>query len=103
MTREELQLLEDFTRVAVIDGTHRFEVATVEWPQPHEPVLRWKAFRSWKRPPTVERMGRAQRAALAATRFFRTCRTCGEHQNAGHMFGADLCQGCAERTLGVVW
>ena len=77
-------------------------VAIVKWEGPHTPSLDWTTFRRWKREPTEERLQKAQAAALARPRFFRTCSICHELNNAGHMHDDHICQGCAERHLGVV-
>lgn len=97
------ELLSDYTRIEPgIDG-YWFEVGVVGWTHPHEPGLVWKRFRFWKSTPTPERIARAGQAALATSRFFQTCESCGELNNAGHMYRRDLCQGCAEKHLNVVW
>lgn len=96
-------MLRDYTRIEPgLDG-YWFEVGVVGWTHPHEPGLVWKRFRFWKSAPTPERIARAGQAALATPRFFQTCGSCGELNNTGHMYRSDICQGCAERHLNVVW
>ena len=97
------ELIRIFTRVAQDESGWRFEVAVVDWPSPDNPVLVWHTFRRWKRPPSSERIGAAQAAALASKRFFRRCERCGEVHNRGHMLDKSICQSCAERYLGVVF
>jgi len=96
-------LLNDYTRIEKGPEGYWFEVGVIGWSHPHEPNVVWKRFRFWKSAPTPERVARAGRAALATSRFFQTCESCGELSNAGHMYRRDLCQGCAERHLKVVW
>lgn len=97
------ELLNDYTRIEpALDG-YWFEVGVVGWTHPHGPGLVWKRFRFWKSAPTPERIARAGQAALATSRFFQTCESCGELNNAGHMYRRDFCQGCAEKHLNVVW
>ena len=97
--------LDDFFRCVPNEnlGGWAFEVGIVTWHGgPHTPQLEWKPFRLWKTLPNERRLQKAQAAALAQTCFFRTCVECHEVHNAGHMFGRDICQGCAERNHGVV-
>lgn len=75
------------------------QVGVVGWVSPHEPSLEWKTFRTWRHEPNAERKDRAKVAAIK--RFFRTCVQCRELCNVGHMHDSKLCQGCAERELGV--
>lgn len=80
-----------------------FEVATVEWDgTPHTPRLSWTTFRRWIAEPNPQEILEARTAALATPRFFRTCTRCGELTNTGHMHDQRVCQGCAEKFLGVI-
>jgi len=99
----ERELLDSFTRIEARDDRYRFEVGIVTWSHPHEPDADWKCFRRWKTAPSPERIATAEKAALGSRRFFRRCVTCGELNNIGHMHSADVCQGCAESHLGVVY
>lgn len=95
--------LNDYFRVRT-DGRDgwSFEVGVAEW-DGHTPSLRWMPPRHWKSAPDAARPDRARAAALAMPRIFRRCTTCGTVNNAGHLFGRDLCQGCAERHHGVIF
>jgi hypothetical protein len=96
------ELIRDFMRVeTTASGTH-LEVAAVDWEAPAHPVLHWRTFRRWHRPPSPERIVAAQDKALQQPRFFRVCELCEERNNPGHMHDRRTCQGCAQARLGVV-
>ena len=97
------ELAADFTRTIETGGEIELQVATVEWPGPERPVLVWKTFRHWKKPPTAERLAAAQQQALSSPRYFRVCRRCGKRNNVGHMHDRNICQSCAETHLGIVY
>lgn len=99
----EADAFEDDFRVVRDETGWTFEVGIVEWRSPHTPQVRWRRFRRWTREPDAERLARARAAALATPRFFRRCGTCQSLCNAGHLFSADLCQGCASQHHGVVF
>jgi len=80
-----------------------FQVGVVTWPEVHTPGLAWKTFRQWKTQPDASRTCRAQAAALRQSRFFRTCSSCHEITNAGHMADVETCQSCASREFGVLY
>ncbi len=70
-----------------------FEVGTVEWPHPSEPVIIWKRFRRWKKEPDSERLTSARKAA--ENRFCARCEYCGDLRLKGDMFDRTACHGCA--------
>ena len=83
-------------------GRWIFEVRVVQW-EGHTPWSEWRVFRSWKKEPREESVESAKKAALREFRFFRVCKLCDKLQNSGHMHDRDVCQGCAERVLGVLY
>jgi len=95
-------LREHFMRLREVDGVPTLEVGIVEWPHPHTPELRWEVARRFQAVPSSDELRRAQQSALEDPHFFRTCSMCRERQNAGHMHSRRVCQGCAEKHLGVV-
>ena len=97
------ELIADFMRVRTLANDVVLEVAVVQWPEPHEPVLVWKMFRRWKKTPTPERLATARQKVLSLRRFFRVCHICGERNNVGRMHDHEICQICAEGHLGVVY
>jgi len=102
MSDDESENLDDFFRCERRDDHWAFEVAVVEWDS-QMPRLAWKSFRHWPTAPDSKQLDEARSAALKTPRFFRTCTRCGELNNAGHMFDRRICQGCAERFLGVIF
>jgi hypothetical protein len=96
------QLCANFFRLREIDGAISLEVGTVEWHGSHTPELRWEVAHRFASTPSSDELRRAQRAALDNQRFFGMCKMCGERCNVGHMHSKTVCQGCAEKHLGVV-
>jgi hypothetical protein len=94
--------LNDFFQCVKNAGRWEFQVGVVTWDGPHTPETSWKSYRSWSTPPDAGRLARARASAIKEPRFFRTCTRCGELKNVGHMHGEQTCQGCAERSLGIV-
>jgi hypothetical protein len=96
------QLRADFLRLREIDGVIALEVGIVEWHGPHTPKRRWEVAHRFTSAPSPDELRSAQRAALENPRFFGVCNMCGKRCNIGHMHSETVCQGCAERHLGVV-
>jgi hypothetical protein len=96
--------LDDFFRTTSEDGVWRFEAATVKW-NGHAPHLEWQTFREWSAAPAYQQLADARYDATRDARFFQRCTKCKRITNIGHMFGpaSGICQGCAERHLGVVY
>lgn len=92
----------DFFRCVENAEGWTYQVAVVRWPHPHEPVLEWITYRSWKTQPDADRLQKARASALTRPRFFLTCNMCHRLNNVGHMHDHHTCQSCAERHLGVV-
>ena len=79
-----------------------------DWPHPHEPVVnpvllgsvRWQELA----PAVALELCRLliDEASRQRRESFRTCRYCGRTLGPEHMHTNDVCQGCAERYLGVV-
>ena len=103
VTMHDADLIAAYIRLQEVDGETHLEVAAVDWDGPSNPVLRWTAYRRWRRPPSAEQVVAAQEKALGQPRFFRVCRLCRTLQNAGHMFDRKICQSCAETRMGIVY
>lgn len=95
--------LDHFFQCLEIEGGWQFQVGIVVWHDSHTPALTWKTYRRWRTPPTERRLQKARAAALVNPRFFRRCARCNERHNTGHMFGHQICNGCAEKHLGIVY
>jgi hypothetical protein len=83
------------------DGRVVVSVATVHWDGPGTPILRWTEYDTEFAPGAGD--DHIHQTVLQDRRFFRRCSRCGELNNVGHMHSARICQGCAERHLGVVY
>jgi hypothetical protein len=77
---------------------------SIEWPSPAPPPDFVLCDPVHVPPPVdLERLSAAiDRARAAGVARRRTCRFCGNSFNPGRMHAGDVCQGCAERHLGVV-
>ncbi len=98
----DVELIDAFMRTRETGEGTVLEVAVVEWHGPHEPGLRWEEYHSWVGTPTDGEVKAAQERALADPELFKQCGRCGERCNVGDMHDDTICQGCAERYLGVV-
>lgn len=98
---EETETVDDYFRFQPADGRWVFEVARVEWPHPHEPRLIWTPFRTWTQEPSAEQLLAARTGAIE--QYFRTCAHCHELCNIGHMHDQQICQGCAQDILGILY
>jgi len=94
--------LSEYFRCEEQNGTWVFQVAVLSWDGPCTPVHDWKTLHRWKTQPDETRLAKARAKAVADPRFFRHCTLCSEVCKAGYMHSDDVCQGCAERHLGVV-
>ncbi|MBS2034651.1 hypothetical protein JST97_06680 [bacterium] len=79
------------------------EVATTQWPHPHEPVLVWRRARSWKHGPTPEQLERARQRLLTTRKYFFRCKFCQELADSGWSYESDVCYGCATVHFGVLY
>tara|TARA_B110000305_G_scaffold144345_1_gene160507 strand:- start:272 stop:697 length:426 start_codon:yes stop_codon:yes gene_type:complete len=83
-------------------GQWVFEVATLEWPHPHEPARKWHIINHWAEEPSTEIRRQAESAILQDTRYFKTCSMCNSVTNVGYMHSDKVCDGCAEKHLGII-
>jgi hypothetical protein len=74
----------------------------VIWPGPHEPVRQLNDVVHVPVLTHAEIHAELERARDRRDAALRACRYCEERFTPGHMHSADVCQGCAERHLGVV-
>jgi type I restriction enzyme M protein len=98
----DAELIDAFMRTRETGEGTVLEVAVVEWHGPHEQGLCWEEYQSWVGKPTDTEVKAAQERALADPELFKQCNRCGELCNVGNMHDDTICQGCAERYLGVV-
>jgi hypothetical protein len=98
MTDEEIK--RQFIRIS--PSGNRLEVETISWDGPHTPTSAWVDFGPIPKNADTVEIDAVMETALANTRFFRRCETCKMLKPLGWMHDAKICQGCAERDLGVV-
>lgn len=94
--------LADYVRCVENADGWKFEVATIGWENPYTPRLTWHVVRSWQTRPIDEDVAKARDEVFNDPEYFGHCEKCNRHCCAGHMHNATICQGCAERYLGVV-
>ncbi len=97
MTDEEIK--REFIRVA--PSGRRVQVAMISWNGPHTPSTEWVNFRSIPENTTPDEIEKAMNQALARKSYFLRCQTCKQLNPLGWMHDDRICQGCAERDLGV--
>jgi len=78
------------------------EIQTLAW-DGHTPETPWEEVK--RLPPTTKEseITKQHKQLLQRRRFFRVCTVCNERQPNGWMHDAEICQRCAEKTLGVVY
>ena len=98
----EAELVEEYTRIQVSGGSSLVQVAEVDWPLPHSPVLSWETVTVLPDSATDAELHSARKALLGNRRYFRVCRECSKLHLNGHM-GERACHGCMERVYHVVF
>ena len=99
MTDEEIK--RQFIRIS--PSGNRLEVETISWDGPHTPTSKWVDFGPIPKTAGTVEINAVMERALACKRFFRRCETCKILNPLGWMHDARICQGCAQRDLGVVY
>jgi len=92
--------------VLVTRDALELRLPTIEWPHPHEPRRTSRLFRKieWVSIDGREALRDLLKEALEARRVeFRTCRFCSLSFPPEQMIQTDVCHGCAENHLGVVF
>ena len=74
----------------------------VTWPSPSQPGWRLRGIEHFPDFDSFDLERELKKARTRRRRALRRCRLCGERHLPGHMSSAQVCQGCAERRLGVV-
>jgi hypothetical protein len=98
MTDEEIK--RQFIRISA--SGNRLEVGTISWDGPHTPTNKWVDFGPIPKTAGAVEINALMGKTLVCKRFFRRCETCKMLKPLGWMHDTKICQGCAERDLGVV-
>lgn len=98
MTDEEIK--QEFVRVSPCG--QRLEVSVISW-NGHSPTSAWVDFGPIPKDAGPVETSQAVERILVSERFFRRCQTCKTLNPVGLMHDANICQGCAERDLGIVY
>lgn len=99
----EAEVVRDYTRVAPCEEGVALECAVIAWPHPAMPEMRWVRVGTLEPGVTEAEVKRARLALLKDPRWFGRCRHCQAWQVKGHMHEPDVCQGCAQGELGVLY
>lgn len=92
-----------FTRARRSGAAIVLEVQVIRWTAgPHTPDTSWAEVERLAGDSTVAEIERRRRRLLQRRRLFRICSTCTERTPVGWMHDQHVCQGCAERTLGII-
>lgn len=98
----DLQIVEEFTRVCRSADSLVIEVAQIDWEGSHTPIRSWTSAVTLAAAATPAAIQDARFALLASRRYFRICRRCRERQPLGWMHDGAVCQSCAEKYYGVI-
>ena len=103
MALNDDEMLLKFTRARRLGAEIVLEVRLIRWTAgPHTPDTSWAEVERLAGGATAAEIGRRRRRLLQRRRLFRICSTCSERKPAGWMHDQHVCQGCAERTLGII-
>lgn len=120
------QIKQDYIRLRANELGLWLEVCEIGWEGPHTPVSNWIPVKRLGQPPapeekpailtircvehgsdgwivTPQELEQEIDKLLANRRYFRTCSHCGELCQKSHMFDKKTCNGCAEKTMGIVY
>ena len=91
-------------RVVIREKSLALEAPIIHWPRPYDPECEWRRVKLLPRACSGSELSGAIARVQADRRFFRKCRRCKERMPVGMMFeDIDLCHGCANVELGVVY
>lgn len=103
MALNDEELFREFTRARIDGAVVVLEVQLISWAAgPHCPESTWVEVKRLASGTDTLETARQRRQLLERRRYFRICARCSERNPVGWMHDSRLCQGCAERTLGVV-
>ena len=103
MNSNDIQLIQDMTRVVVSPDAVVLEVAEIHWLQPHSPFTVWHPVVVLSANSPHEKIETSRKSLLSRKKFFATCTECGRRNIKGHMYSGSLCMSCAESNHGVAY
>lgn len=103
MDSNDLELLNDMTRVLRMPEATVIEVADIHWLGTHNPFAVWHPVCVLPCDAESSRIDALRIKLLDRKKFFLRCTECGLRNAKGHMDSAALCMGCAEKNHGVVY
>ena len=96
------QYIRDLFRLEKEMNSWTLSVGSIGWRGPHEPYVTYHTVSTWQSMPSNEDVEVCLAKTAQDTRFFKICTKCNTLNANGHMHSDTMCQGCAERYLGVV-
>ena len=99
----DTKLIEEFIRVEARGDRIQVLVCEVSWDSPYEPVSTWTPAKKLPSGSPPEEVAAVVEGLVHDRRYFQVCTECSVRKPAGWMHDEKLCQGCAQRVLGVVY
>ena len=90
-------------RVVVSPEAVELRLSSTEWCGQHTPVGSSQLWRRLQHHEVADVDDALKRLHAAQRRRLRTCRHCQRRVDPAHMHSKDICCGCAERYLGVIY
>lgn len=78
-------------------------IRQITWDGPYTPICTWSLVRGVDQGAEAASVEAAVQEILESQEYFRICGTCLARNPGGWMHDAEICQGCAVRTCGVVY
>lgn len=102
LTPEDQELLDSFTRIRHEPDAIVLEIQSITW-HGHTPEGHWEEVKRLDPTTKDSEVTKQHKQLLQRRRFFRVCTICNERKINGWMHNDEICQGCAQKTLGVVY
>ena len=99
----DAKLIEKFIRVEPRGDRIQVLVCEVSWDSPYEPVFTWTPAKKLPSGSPPEEVAAVVQGLVKNRRYFQVCTACSVRVPKGWMHDGKLCQGCAQRVLGVVY
>lgn len=97
------ELFNDYTRSRTLEDKVVVDVQVIRWLSSYEPQGVWVPVFELSCGAGTAAITEARNKLLAMPRYFQTCDCCQQLMAVGHMHDDGVCQGCAEKHLGVAY
>ena len=79
------------------------QVLKIGWENPWTPVGQWVTAKTLETSVDIAELDKEVSDLIRNSKYFGFCSMCQEFNNSGHMHDESVCQGCAERHLGICY